>query len=120
MGGPTSTRSRACCIECLTGSCPFPKNSDLAIISAHLFDPPPRPTELRPELPAAIDVVVATGMAKSPQGRYSTCSQLIVAAHQALAVPRSAPAIDRSATRSRQRGTDSRLGLLMSSAIRFM
>jgi len=72
--------------ECLTGSRPFPKDSELAIISAHLLDPPPRPTELRPELPSAIDDVVAKGMAKSPQDRYATCSELLAAARKALAV----------------------------------
>ena len=70
--------------ECLTGSRPFPKDSELAIISAHLRDPPPRPTELRPELPAAIDDVVATGMAKAPADRYSTCAELLAAARGAL------------------------------------
>jgi YVTN family beta-propeller protein len=75
--------------ECLTGTRPFPKDSELAIISAHLRDPPPRPTELRPELPAAIDDVVATGMAKSPQDRYSTCAELMAAAREALRVARS-------------------------------
>ncbi len=72
--------------ECLTGSRPFPKDSELAIISAHLRDPPPLPTELRTELPAAIDDVVAKGMAKSPEDRYTTCSELIVAAGEALGV----------------------------------
>ncbi|MGO9900005.1 MAG: serine/threonine-protein kinase [Solirubrobacteraceae bacterium] len=72
--------------ECLTGARPFPKDSELAIISAHLYDPRPRPTELRPELPAAIDDVVATGMAKSVQDRYSTCAELAAAARAALGV----------------------------------
>jgi YVTN family beta-propeller protein len=70
--------------ECLTGSRPFPKDSELAIISAHLMDPPPRPTEWRPDLPAAIDCVVSTGMAKSPQDRYSTCAELSAAAGGAM------------------------------------
>src|ERR1019366_1022423 len=90
--------------ECLTGSRPVPKDSELAIISAHLRDPPPRPTELRPDLPAAIDDVVATGMAKSPQQRYSTCAELTAAAREALGVASSdlaavgAPGSDNSST----------------------
>jgi YVTN family beta-propeller protein len=71
--------------ECLTGSRPFPKDSELAIISAHLLDPPPRPTELRPELPSAINDVVAKGMAKSPEDRFATCSELLAATREALA-----------------------------------
>jgi serine/threonine-protein kinase len=72
--------------ECLTGECPFTKDSDVAVIYAHLNDPPPRPTELRPELPLAIDRVVAIGMAKAPENRYSTCAELIEAASAALGV----------------------------------
>jgi YVTN family beta-propeller protein len=72
--------------ECLTGSRPYPKNSDVAIISAHLYDPPPRPTELLPALPPAIDDVVARGMAKDPGDRYRSCAELLAAAHEALGV----------------------------------
>ncbi len=73
--------------ECLTGSRPFPKNSELAVITAHLYEPPPRPTELRDDLPPAIDDVIARGMAKSVDERYSTCTELVSAAHEALDVP---------------------------------
>jgi YVTN family beta-propeller protein len=72
--------------KCLTGERPFTKDSDVAVIYAHLNDPPPRPTELRPELPLAIDRVVAIGMAKAPENRYSTCAELIDAASTALGV----------------------------------
>jgi len=76
--------------ECLTGSRPFPKESEVAIICAHLYDPPPRPSTLRPELPAAIDDVVARGMAKSRDDRYATCSELMAAAREALSITRPA------------------------------
>lgn len=85
VDGRTDIYALTCMLhECLTGARPFPKDSELAIISAHLHDPPPRPTELRPELPPAIDAVVATGMAKDPQDRFSTCAELTAAAHEAL------------------------------------
>jgi len=91
--------------ECLTGSRPFPKDSELAVISAHLLEPPPRPTESRPELPEAIDAVVAKGMAKSAADRYPTCSELMAAAREALgaAEARAPQSAARSATVSRDR-----------------
>jgi YVTN family beta-propeller protein len=84
--------------ECLTGSRPYPRDSQVAVLYAQLREPPPRPCELRPDLPAAIDVVVGRGMAKLPEGRYSSCGELVAAARAALtarattAPPQPAPA----------------------------
>ncbi len=41
--------------ECLTGSVPFPRETEAAILYAHLSDDPPRPSERNEELPAALD-----------------------------------------------------------------
>ncbi|MEU1996877.1 serine/threonine-protein kinase [Nocardia gamkensis] len=71
--------------ECLTGSRPYPKDTDAQIISAHLFEPPPRPHSCRPGLPARLDAVVARGMAKDPQARYGTAGELGAAAQAAVA-----------------------------------
>ncbi|MBF6468633.1 protein kinase [Nocardia beijingensis] len=75
--------------ECLTGSRPFPKDTEAQIISAHLFEPPPRPHEYRPGLPARLDEVIARGMAKDPQARYATAGELGAAAQTAVASSRS-------------------------------
>jgi ABC-type transport system substrate-binding protein/tRNA A-37 threonylcarbamoyl transferase component Bud32 len=71
--------------ECLAGARPFDRESELSVLFAHLNDPPPRITELRPELPAAFDTVFETALAKSPDRRYSTCGELVRAARAALA-----------------------------------
>jgi YVTN family beta-propeller protein len=70
--------------ECLTGARPYPRDSQVAVLYAQLREPPPRPTELRPDLPVAIDRVVATAMAKSPDARYASCAELVEAARAAL------------------------------------
>src|ERR671914_2481522 len=44
--------------ECLTGVVPYPKDSEAAVLYAHMSDEPPSVTEERPELPAALDHVV--------------------------------------------------------------
>ena len=70
--------------ECLTGQPPFPGGSGEAVLLAHLEATPPRVTALRPDLPPAIDQVVARAMAKAPADRFPTCRTLITAARQAL------------------------------------
>jgi serine/threonine protein kinase len=70
--------------ECLSGAVPFPKDSDVAVMYAHLADPPPRLTEDRPELPPELDAVISTAMAKNPQERYSSAVKMLEAFEQAL------------------------------------
>ena len=71
--------------NCLTGTVPFPRDSTIAALWAHLWEPPPRPSEVRSELPAGFDAVVATALAKTPGERYQTAGALASAARAALA-----------------------------------
>jgi protein kinase-like protein/extracellular solute-binding protein (family 5) len=81
LDGRADVYSLGCVLfECLAGERPFDRESELSVVFAHLNEPPPRLTDLRPELPAAYDRVVATALAKNPDGRYSTCGELIAAA----------------------------------------
>ena len=77
--------SLACVLfECLAGRRPFDRESDLATVFAHLNEPPPQITEVRPELPAELDAVFATALAKDPDARYESCGELVAAARAAL------------------------------------
>ncbi|MFL5927409.1 MAG: protein kinase domain-containing protein, partial [Gaiellaceae bacterium] len=71
--------------ECLTGARPYERDTELAVVFAHLNEPPPRLTELQPDLPAAWDRVVAGALAKDPAARYPSCGALAAAAREALA-----------------------------------
>jgi len=73
--------------QCLTGSPPFVRTQDVAVMYAHLNDPPPRLSEHRPGLPTALDTVIATAMAKQRDDRYSTAGELAAAARAAFAAP---------------------------------
>ena len=89
-GGPIDRRadvySLGCVLyECLAGERPFERESELALVYAHLNDPPPRATDLRPELPEALDGVIATALAKEPEDRYKSCGELAAAGRAALA-----------------------------------
>jgi serine/threonine-protein kinase len=71
--------------ECLTGRHPFPGDSPEKQLTAHLNDPPPRPSDLNPSLPKGLDAVIAKGMAKRPDQRYPSAMDLARAARDALA-----------------------------------
>jgi serine/threonine protein kinase len=70
--------------ECLTGEVPYPKPSEAATLHAHVMQPPPVLSERRPDLPPALDGVIAQGMAKDPWSRPSQAAELIQAASRAL------------------------------------
>ena len=77
--------------ECLTGSPPFPADTTERLILAHLSEPPPQPSAARPEVPAPLDEVIATGMAKDPDQRYATTAELAGAAREAITEPIARP-----------------------------
>jgi hypothetical protein len=70
--------------ECFAGTVPFARPSEAAVLYAHISDPPPKLSEKRPDLSAAIDDVIASGMAKQPEDRFATASELMAAATAAL------------------------------------
>ena len=89
VDGRTDVYSLACVLfECLAGTPPFARDSNVAMIYAHLLDPPPAISEQRPELPPAADDVVARGLAKSRDERYETCRALVDDLRIALASDR--------------------------------
>ncbi|MGH9156239.1 MAG: serine/threonine-protein kinase [Acidimicrobiales bacterium] len=74
--------------ECLTGQLPFGGENYLALLNAHLNQPPPKVTTARPGLPVALDEVIAKAMAKSPDDRYARCGELAREARSALEASR--------------------------------
>ena len=73
-------------IACLTGSPPYPYDRPLLALHAHLVEPPPRPTELNPDLPREFDGVVARAMAKDPVQRYRLPGAFMRAVQEALGI----------------------------------
>jgi len=85
IDGRADVYSLGCVLyECLAGERPFDRESELAVVFAHLNEPPPRISDLRPELPEAFDDVFTAALAKSPDERFSTCGELAEAARAAL------------------------------------
>jgi serine/threonine-protein kinase len=90
VNGRADQYSLACmAFECLTGRVPFIRDSDIAVAMAHLRDPVPSAVELRPELPSAVNAVLARGMAKDREARYRDCATLVSELRSALDITRS-------------------------------
>jgi serine/threonine protein kinase len=62
--------------QALTGDVPYPKDSDVAKLWAHINDPPPSVTERVPDLPKEFDEVIRRGMANDPEDRYLSAGDL--------------------------------------------
>jgi tRNA A-37 threonylcarbamoyl transferase component Bud32 len=85
IGAPADVYSLGCVLyECLAGMRPYDRDSELAVVFAHLNEPPPTVTSARPELPHAFDELFATALAKDPEDRYGSCGELARAARAAL------------------------------------
>jgi serine/threonine protein kinase/DNA-binding beta-propeller fold protein YncE len=72
--------------ELLTGEPPFRRDAAMAVMYAQLSDPPPKPTDRRPELPPAVDDVFARALAKLPADRYPSCRDFSEAMRSAFGV----------------------------------
>mgnify|MGYP001137583986 CR=1 FL=1 len=101
-GDEVDARSDVYALGCLlhaalTGSPPFRRETVAATISAHLHDPPPRPSET-PGVPEAFDAVVARALAKDPDERFASAGSLGRAAIAAATGRPLAPAEDEAPT----------------------
>jgi tRNA A-37 threonylcarbamoyl transferase component Bud32/CheY-like chemotaxis protein len=70
--------------HCLSGQVPFTRETDVAVIYAHLSEEPPRLSSLRPELPEGLDAVMAKALDKSPDRRFPSCGDMISAARAVI------------------------------------
>jgi serine/threonine-protein kinase len=98
LDGRADVYALACLIfHCLTGRVPFPRDSDMAVMYAHVHDAPPRVSDERPGLPEELDAVIEKALDKSPDRRFATCEEMIVAAR--AVVDAHGPLAESSSTR---------------------
>jgi serine/threonine protein kinase len=74
--------------ELLCGAPPFRRSELPALVHAHLHEPPPPLSELRPGLSPAVDPVFAVALAKDPADRYPSCGEFAAALESALGLSR--------------------------------
>lgn len=81
QGWPLDSRTDIYSLGCslfhlLTGHAPYDDRSDLgAVMLAHIHQPAPRVSAWVEGLPAALDDIIATAMAKDPGDRYQTAGE---------------------------------------------
>jgi CheY-like chemotaxis protein len=105
----TDVYSLGCLLyHCLTGQVPFARDTDVAVIYAHLSEDPPKITGLRPDLPDGLDAVIAKALDKSPDRRFPSCGDLISAARAVINA--AGPLGDTSAPRRESSPVNSEMG----------
>jgi serine/threonine protein kinase len=63
--------------QMLAGRHPFEASTPAAIMRKHLTEPPPPLQAVRPDLPPALDAVLAKVLAKQPEQRYGRAGELL-------------------------------------------
>ena len=87
IDGRVDQYALACVVHhCLAGAPPFERDSDLAILQAHLNDRPPRITDLRPDLSPRLDNVLERALSKDAADRFPAASDFAAALATALGV----------------------------------
>jgi serine/threonine-protein kinase len=62
--------------ELLTGQLPFSADTHTALALKHIYEAPPRASELNPAVPYQLDQILNKVLAKEPSSRYRTADQL--------------------------------------------
>jgi len=89
VDGRTDQYALACAaVEMLTGQTPFPLEEVIAVLTAHMSEPPPLLSARRHGLPAELDAVLGRALAKSPGDRYRSCGDFTAAFQRAAGADR--------------------------------
>lgn len=75
----------------MTGRLPFNGSSSNAVMEAHLYRLPESPRRLNPDVTPALEMVVMQALAKRPEDRFTTSSEMGAALMTALVAGESSP-----------------------------
>ena len=70
--------------EMTTGRLPFTAETPLGVVIKHIYDAPPSPRSIKPDLPMALENVILKALAKSIGERYHTAGELAAALEGAV------------------------------------
>jgi serine/threonine protein kinase len=78
VSGQADQYALACVVfEALSGAAPFARPEPMAVLWAHLSEPPPSLVMMRPDLPRGVDRILTRALAKEPHHRYDSCREFI-------------------------------------------
>jgi serine/threonine-protein kinase len=93
LDGRTDLYSLACTgFELLCGAPPFGPDQGSTLMYAHIYADPPAASARRAAVPAAVDSVLATALAKDPADRYPSCGRFAEELRAALGLRPGEPA----------------------------
>jgi serine/threonine protein kinase len=70
--------------EMVVGRVPFSADTPYAIVHSHIYTAPPRPSEMNPEIPVAVEQVLLKALAKDPAERYQSATEMMKDFEEAL------------------------------------
>jgi serine/threonine protein kinase/ligand-binding sensor domain-containing protein len=70
--------------EMATGRPPFEAETPMAVIIKHITEPLPLPRQLNPNIPESIERVILKALAKDPNARYQSVTDMLQALQQAM------------------------------------
>ncbi|MCL6511860.1 MAG: tetratricopeptide repeat protein [Anaerolineae bacterium] len=73
--------------EMVCGRVPFRADSPTAVLLQHINQAPPSPAQFNPNVPPAVQDVIARALAKQPEARFRSTGELAAALNAALAAP---------------------------------
>jgi serine/threonine protein kinase len=73
--------------EMTTGITPFRADTALAIIMQHIHETPTSPALINPQIPPAVSAIILKSIAKNPEERYFSATDMTMALAQALNIP---------------------------------
>ena len=70
--------------ELLVGKVPFTSGTPMSVLHDHIYRPLPPPSAVNPQIPPPVEAVLLRALAKDPDDRYQSATDIVAALRQAI------------------------------------